>query len=158
MAIQTSAEPFAEVDFIDTPVFKLLVAASLLARPFMETVGPERDLTLPEWRALVVLHAKGALTNIQVSEWTGLDPMTISRALDRLHGNGRLDRVRDPEDGRRVINRMTNLGRATYRSVVKLARKRQESMVSELNVRDVQTLERTLDVIIHHLREQTEPI
>ena len=142
----------SEVDFIDTPVFKLLIAASLLARPFIETVGPERDLTLPEWRALVALNAKGALTNGQVSEHTGLDAMTISRALDRLQGNGRLVRVRDPDDGRRVINRMTNAGRSTYRAVVKGARGRQEEMLKELSSRDVETLDRTLNHIIYNLK------
>ena len=138
--------------FIDSPTFKLLVASSLLARPFVEHIGPERDLTLPEWRTLVALDAKGALSNIEVSELTGLDKMTVSRALDRLRGNERVERARDPADGRRQINRMTASGRATYRAVVKLARQRQEAMGSDLTERDLVVLERTLDRIIAHLK------
>jgi len=136
----------------DSPTFKLLVASSLLARPFVEHIGPERDLTLPEWRTLVALDAKGALSNIEVSELTGLDKMTVSRALDRLRGNERVERARDPADGRRQINRMTASGRATYRAVVKLARQRQEAMGSDLTERDLVVLERTLDRIIAHLK------
>jgi DNA-binding MarR family transcriptional regulator len=149
------ASPSADMSgaFIDSPTFKLLVAASLLARPFVEHIGPERDLTLPEWRTLVALDAKGALSNVEVSELTGLDKMTVSRALDRLRGNARVERTRDSVDGRRQINRMTTSGRATYRSVVKLARLRQETMASDLSERDLVVLERTLDRIIAHLKE-----
>ena len=139
--------------FIDSPTFKLLVAASLLARPFVEHIGPERDLTLPEWRTLVALDAKGTLSNVEVSQLTGLDKMTVSRALDRLRGNGRVERTRDEADGRRQINRMTPAGRTTYRSVVQLARERQTAMSSDLSARDMAILERTLDRIIGHLNE-----
>jgi DNA-binding MarR family transcriptional regulator len=151
-------QPSSAVDaldgaFIDSPTFKLLVAASLLARPFIEHIGPERDLTLPEWRTLVALDAKGTLSNVEVSELTGLDKMSVSRALDRLRSNGRVQRTRDEVDGRRQINRMTSAGRATYRSVVKLARDRQDAMASDLSARDLVVLERTLDRIINHLKE-----
>lgn len=144
------AEP--ESDFFDSPIFKLMVASSLLARPFTESIGPERDLTLPEWRAMVALHARGGLSNIDVSELTGLDAMTVSRALDRLRRHGRVERARDEQDGRRQINQLTTSGRSTYRAVVKLARQRQDAMTSELSHSDVRGLERTLDTIIAHLK------
>lgn len=144
----------AEIDFLDSPIFKLLIATSLLARPFNESIGPERDLTLPEWRSMVALHARGALSNIEVSELTGLDTMTVSRALERLRRNGRVERDRDEQDGRRQVNRLTTAGRATYRAVVKLARQRQDAMTSELNEADVRALERVLDNIISHLKRE----
>jgi DNA-binding MarR family transcriptional regulator len=150
----TEPSPVAapEADFFDSPIFKLMVASSLLARPFNESIGPERDLTLPEWRAMVALHARGGLSNIEVSELTGLDAMTVSRALDRLRRNGRVGRSRDEQDGRRQINSLTASGRNTYRAVVKLARQRQDAMTSELSQSDVRGLERTLDTIILHLK------
>lgn len=147
-SVSSSTGLKAEVDFIDSPVFKLLVASSLLARPFTESIGPDHDLTLPEWRALVALHAKGALSNTEVSELTGLDAMTVSRALDRLRRNGRVERSRDEIDGRRQNNKMTAAGRVTYRAVVKLARQRQKEMTAGLGGSDVVALELTLDKII----------
>jgi DNA-binding MarR family transcriptional regulator len=144
-----------EAAFIDSAIFKLLVASSLLARPFMETIGPSHSLSLPEWRSLVVLDAKGALSNVAVAELTGLDAMTVSRALDRLHRSGRVERIRDPDDKRHWINRMTRAGRATYRSVLKQARKRQQDMAGDLTAGELQNLERTLGRIIGHLREAT---
>ena len=84
---QIKAAGSAGADFIESPVFKLLLTSSLLARPFTESIGPDRDLTLPEWRCLIALNARGGLSNIEVSELTGLDEMTVSRALDRLRRN-----------------------------------------------------------------------
>jgi DNA-binding MarR family transcriptional regulator len=142
-----------ERDFIDSPVFKLLLAANLLARPFIEKIGPEKDLTLPEWRCLVALQAKGELSNTEVAELTGLDPMSVSRALDRLQRNDRVERTRDPDDGRRQLNRMTASGRAVYRAVVKLARQRQEAMVRGLAEKEVLLFDDMLGRIIGRLRE-----
>jgi DNA-binding MarR family transcriptional regulator len=141
-----------EAAFIDSAIFKLLVASSLLARPFMEKIGPSHSLSLPEWRSLVVLDAKGGLSNVAVAELTGLDAMTVSRALDRLHRSGRVERIRDADDKRHWINRMSRAGRATYRAVLKEARKRQRDMAGDLTTSDIQDLQRTLDRIIEHLR------
>jgi DNA-binding MarR family transcriptional regulator len=141
-----------EAAFIDSAIFKLLVASTLLAKPFMEKIGPSHSLSLPEWRSLVVLDAKGALSNVSVAELTGLDAMTVSRALDRLHRSGRVERIRDPDDKRHWINRMTRAGRTTYRAILKEARKRQRDMTGDLTISDIEGLHRTLDRIIDHLR------
>ncbi len=151
--IKPVAAPDTEAAFIDSTIFKLLVTASLLARPFTEKIGPSHSLSLPEWRALVVLDAKGELSNVAVAELTGLDAMTVSRALDRLHRSGRVDRIRDPLDKRHWINRMTSTGRATYRAVLKQARARQQEMAGDLTSTEVQKLGRTLDHIIDQLRD-----
>ena len=148
-----SAAAESEPDFIDSAIFKLLMVSSLLARPFTEHVGPENDLTLPEWRALIALNAKGQSSNTEISELTGLDAMTISRALDRLHRRARIERIRDPQDGRRQLNRLTASGRSTYRSVLKGARLRQQAMTEDWQADEIRTFETALDRIIAHLRE-----
>lgn len=151
---KNNSEPPAE--FIDSPVFKLLQAASLLARPFIDTIGPEKDLTLPEWRSLVALYSKGELSNTEVAELTGLDAMSVSRALDRLKRNGRVERSRDTVDARRQINRLTTSGKAVYRSVVKLARQRQDAMIDGLSEQEVQAFHATLGRIVQRLRNSGE--
>lgn len=145
----------AQEDFIDSPVFKLLQTASLLARPFIDTIGPARDLTLPEWRSLVVLFSKGDLSNTEVAELTGLDAMSVSRALDRLKRNGRVERMRDTVDARRQINRLTTSGKAVYRAVVKLARQRQQAMIEGLGEEEITAFHQTLGKILQHLREKS---
>ena len=139
--------------FIDSPAFKFIVAASLLARPFVENVGLARDLTLPEWRSIVVLHARGELSNSEVADLTGLDAMSVSRALDRLNRNGRVVRTRDPQDGRRQLNRLTASGRSIYRTIVKAARLRQDVMVRQLSEKEIRQFDDMLDRIVAGLRE-----
>ena len=142
-----------EQDFIDSPVFKFIIAASLLARPFIEKVGVAQDLTLPEWRSIVALQARGELSNSGVVDLTGLDAMSVSRALDRLNRNGRVVRTRDPQDGRRQLNRLTASGRSIYRTVVKAARLRQDVMVGRLSEKEIRQLDEMLDRIVAGLRE-----
>jgi hypothetical protein len=48
---------------------------------------------------------------------------------------------------------MTSAGRATYRAVLKEARKRQSDMAGDLAASDLVSLGRTLDRIIGHLRQ-----
>ena len=64
-----------------------------------------------------------------------------------------VERIRDPDDKRHWINRMTTTGRSTYRAVLTQARKRQRDMAGDLTASDLLGLERTLERINGHLRE-----
>jgi DNA-binding MarR family transcriptional regulator len=147
-----SNERINEKDLIHSPMFALLLAADLLARRLIEMFGPDCDVTMPEWRCLVVLHAKGALWNSEVTDLTGLGAMTVNRALDRLTRAGRLEQARDPDDGRRQINQVTSAGHALYRSTVKLARDRQEAMARGLTAEETKRFGDMLQRVVKQLR------
>ena len=139
-------------DLTDTPAFLLLLAANLMARPFADTLGRKHDLTLAEWRCMMVLAARPGLANIDVAEASGVDVMTASRALRRLAKHGRLERRLDPTDKRRISGTLTQKGLALYRTIAVSAEQRLEMLLSDLSTRDRNELSRYLRAIIARLR------
>jgi DNA-binding MarR family transcriptional regulator len=76
--------------------FRLLKLTNLLSRPFFGQFAKLHDLTLNEWRTMVVLANQPASAAQDVAAMTGLHPMNISRALAGLRKAGRIEEARDP--------------------------------------------------------------
>jgi MarR family transcriptional regulator, transcriptional regulator for hemolysin len=57
-------------------------------------------LTLPQCRALVYLANHEGLNQVQLSELTDIEPMSLVRILDRMESDGWLERRNDPADRR----------------------------------------------------------
>ncbi len=135
-------------DLTKAPAALLFVATDLLARSFADTIGRRHDLTLAEWRCMMVLAPRPGLANIEVAEASGVDVMTVSRALRRLERHGRLERRADPADKRRITGSLTPKGLDLYRTVAPSA----ELLFAELNVQDRAQLSRYLKTVIASLR------
>ncbi|WP_366092286.1 MarR family winged helix-turn-helix transcriptional regulator [Ferrovibrio sp.] len=146
----TASKPL--VNLTESVAFRLLLIGNLLARPFIERIAPQYDLSLPEWRCMVVLAAEPGLSNKEISERTGLDAMSISRALRRLNRHRRLVVVSHPIDGRRSINKLTEAGLGIYIEIATSAAQRETEMLSGLTVHDVKAIVRVLEQIERYLR------
>ena len=84
----------------------------------------DADVTLPQFRTLVVLAARGARRTQDIAEELQVNPSTGSRMVDRLERKGLVRRVR-PDGDRRVVElRLTRAGHAVVEEV--LARRRAE--------------------------------
>ena len=57
-------------------------------------------LTLPQCRALVHLANNEGISQIQLAEYTDIEPMSLVRILDRMEAEGLVERRPDPADRR----------------------------------------------------------
>jgi hypothetical protein len=74
------AKIFAKApDLTKTSASLLFVASDLVARSFAGAIGRRHDLTLAEWRCMMVLATRPGLANIEVAEASGMDVMTVSQ-------------------------------------------------------------------------------
>jgi DNA-binding MarR family transcriptional regulator len=84
------------------------------------------EITSPQFGVLNVLTAEPGLDQRTVGERVGLDRSTIAEVISRLSRRGLLDKVRDPDDGRRFLLRLTDEGARTHRRLtVRTARMNQ---------------------------------
>ncbi|MBV9568182.1 MAG: MarR family transcriptional regulator [Hyphomicrobiales bacterium] len=135
-------------DLTKAPVSLLFLATDLMARSFAETVGRRYDLTLAEWRCMMVLASRPGLANVEVAEASGVDVMTVSRALRRLEQHRRLERRADPADKRRITGSLTARGLDLYRTVAA----NDDLLLGGVKVQDRVQLSRYLKSIIASLR------
>ena len=84
------------------------------------------ETTSPQFAVLNTLVAEPGLDQRTVGERVGLDRSTIAEVISRLSRRGLLDKVRDPQDGRRSLLHLTDEGARTHRKLtVRTARMNQ---------------------------------
>ncbi|MFG2037868.1 MarR family winged helix-turn-helix transcriptional regulator [Dactylosporangium sp. NPDC048998] len=84
----------------------------------------EGEVTLPQFRTLVVLAMRGPQRSVDIADELQVNPSTGTRMLDRLVRKGLVRRTRSPEDRRVVRIRLTQAGRNIVEQV--MARRRAE--------------------------------
>jgi DNA-binding MarR family transcriptional regulator len=84
----------------------------------------EDDLTLVQYRALVLLATRGEQKPSDLAHALGVRPSTGTRLCDRLVAKGFIDRTTSRESRRQITLTVTPAGRALVRAVT--ARRRRE--------------------------------
>lgn len=101
----------------DALLLAMLRLVDLAVRPLQGDLGRRHRLGLSEWRTLAVLEAHPGCAAIEVARRSGLDKMSVSRALASLEASGRIARRPDPDDARRSLATLTPAGRALCRAL-----------------------------------------
>ncbi|GGX07338.1 transcriptional regulator [Streptomyces malachitofuscus] len=96
------------------------------AHHLLWTTMVSEEITSPQFAVLNALVAEPGLDQRTVGERVGLDRSTVAEVIARLIRRGLLDKVRDPQDGRRFLLRLTDDGVRTHRGLtVRTARMNQ---------------------------------
>lgn len=106
-------------------------AVGLTARALASVEG-STDLTLAQWRTLVVVDAMGGARIGAIASRVGMSLPSTSRLIRRLERRGAVVTEPDPSDGRASIVRATTAG-STFRAAV--AARRQELLAGALGER-----------------------
>lgn len=129
----------------DSLFFKLVRVVNLTARPFVETLARQHQISLNEWRVMVVLVSHPGMASHEVAEITGLDKMSVSRALAALEHHGRVQRRADPADARRSLLELNTTGRQLFERLSVMATQREAQLFGGLDREETLQLGRTLD-------------
>ena len=76
---------------------------------FARDIG--NNLTPTQWAAMSKLVETGPCSQNQLGRLTAMDVATIKGVIDRLTARGLTETSRDPQDGRRLLVRLTRDGR-----------------------------------------------
>lgn len=146
--VGTEPAPLA-IPEITMRMFKL---TNLITGPFRE-FAKEHDISLNEWRVLVVLARHPGLAAQDISKATGIHAMTISRAVAALRASGRIAESRDPDNHRRTLLWLTDRGRQTYDEIVPHSIEASQNLYSILTQEQIDTLLECLDLLIDRAEE-----
>lgn len=86
------------------------------------------DISLPQFRLLLVLHERGPSSSVACARALGVVGSSITRLADRLHASGHLVRSADATNRSVVALQLTDVGRDAVRQVV--AHRRRELSVA----------------------------
>ncbi|MFR9805965.1 MarR family winged helix-turn-helix transcriptional regulator [Pseudonocardia sp. RS010] len=100
----------------------MTASRALLAVVARSLAAVDEDVTLPQYRALIVLGQRGAQRPADLAHTLAVTPSTATRMCDRLVAKGLVERDRAAEDRRAVRVALSGRGRALVDEVTRRRR------------------------------------
>jgi DNA-binding MarR family transcriptional regulator len=133
--------------------FKLVRVVNLTARPFVETLARTHQLSLNEWRVMVVLASHPGVAARDLADATGLDKMSVSRAIAALARRRRLLKQTDPKDARRTLLWLNATGQRLFKTIGTQASAREAQLFGPVSPDELAQLDHVVDKLIGALCE-----
>lgn len=135
---------------------QLLKLTNRLMAPFSTHLAHRYKISLNEFRLLMTIGALGKTASHELAEVTGVNVMSVSRAVATLQRHGRIEVVRDPANRRRKWLMLTDEGRRLYRIMRPQSEKVADFLFSDLAPGEVAQLGTILTQLISTLEERDE--
>jgi DNA-binding MarR family transcriptional regulator len=110
----------------------LSATRAMVALAARSLAGLDADVTLPQYRALVVLASRGPQQVVNISNELGVTSSTGTRMCDRLVRKGLVRRYRTPTDRRAVRLTLTPAGRTLIQEVTVRRRAALAALIADM--------------------------
>lgn len=134
----------------------LLKLTSRLNAPFSTYLEQRYRVSVNEFRMLMTIGALGASASHELAEMTGINVMSVSRAVAALRRDGRIVAKRDPENHRRKCLTLTDEGEGLYAIMRTQTERVVDYLFSELSEEEVGQLEGIVSRLIDTLEARDE--
>lgn len=122
--------------------------STMIAQIYEERFG----LSIPEWRVIAILGRFPGLSAVEVAERTLMDKVAVSRAVNKLVKNGRIDREFADADRRRSILNLSEEGRRVHDEIAPLALKFERDLLQEISDDETERLRVIMDRLLARAR------
>lgn len=110
-----------------------------------------------EWRVAAIVAARNTTTPAEISAFTGMEPATVTRAVQRLEGLGYVTTRKGTRDRRRVLVALTVAGARMHDAIAPLRISDGEEIAKGLTSRERELLLNLLDKLETHMRQLSAP-
>ena len=132
-------------DSVDGITDALLTASRLLVAISAQSIANvDETLTIPQFRTMVILSARGPVNLATLAGLLDVAPSTIGRMVDRLVSAGLIDRQPNPDSRREVVVELTVRGLDVVAGVTGHRRRRIAEVVRAMPPRERRGLVRAL--------------
>lgn len=119
----------ARADLLEALLTATRVMVSLAARSLADL---DAEVTLPQYRALVVLASRGPQRVVDISTELGVNPSTGTRMCDRLVRKGLIRRYRTSTDRRAVRLTLTPTGQHLVHEITRRRRDELSTLIDTI--------------------------
>ena len=135
---------------------QLLKLTNRLMAPFSTHLAHRHRISLNEFRMLMTIGALGRTASHELAELTGVNVMSVSRAVATLERHGRIAVNPDPANRRRKWLALTPEGERLYELMRPQGERVADYLFSELSPAEVGQLERIVARLIATLEAKDE--
>lgn len=134
--------------FVDNYLPYLLARASHLVSRQFHAQLPPKGVAVPVWRVLATLSDGDGMTIGALADIVLFKQPTLTKVVDRLEGDGLVERRSDPEDRRRVLVFITPRGRTLIDGLLADAKQHEAQVLSGYTVAEEAALKQVLRTLI----------
>jgi MarR family transcriptional regulator, lower aerobic nicotinate degradation pathway regulator len=135
---------------------QLLKLTNRLMAPFSTHLAHRYKISLNEFRLLMTIGALGRTASHELARQTGVNVMSVSRAVATLQRHGRIEVVRDAANRRRKWLALTEEGQRLYDIMRPQSEKVADYLFSELEPGEVEQLGTILTQLITTLEAKDD--
>ncbi|WP_170125208.1 MarR family winged helix-turn-helix transcriptional regulator [Pseudaminobacter salicylatoxidans] len=144
------------LDGTDRLGFLIHDAARLMRKRF-EALGSRHGLSSAQWRLLVRVVKSEGVTQARLAELLEVEPISVSRLLDRMEEGGWIERRQDLNDRRVRLIFPTDKSRQAFEAIKGVAGEVFEQALTGLSTAERQTLIRGLMTLVDNLSDGEVP-
>jgi DNA-binding MarR family transcriptional regulator len=104
-------------------------------------------LSLARWKVLEILDAKGSIRQKALAQELGFAERSVTQAVESLAGDGLVERMPDPADGRAKLVTLTDEGAAALAAGDKAGAEVLQRIFGTLDRKQLASLDKLLSVI-----------
>ncbi|MEI9965414.1 MAG: MarR family winged helix-turn-helix transcriptional regulator [Caulobacteraceae bacterium] len=134
----------------------LLKLQNRLMAPFGAHLEKQHRITVNGFRVLMLIGRLGVTASHELAEISGVNPMSVHRAVQSLHQQGRIAIEPDPADCRRKTLRLTAEGQRLYRQMLPVTDRVAAYLLSSLTPAEVGQFDRLVTTLIQALEARDE--
>jgi MarR family transcriptional regulator for hemolysin len=124
-----------------------------LLRTYADQRAAEFGITRAQWAVMARLDRSEGLKQAELAEMLDLQPISLTRLLDRLSDNGLIERRSDPEDRRAKRLFLTAAARPLLEHLDRLAEELMATALAGIDPAAVKVMQANLSVAKGNLRE-----
>ena len=123
----------------------------ILRRRMTDALSP-MGLTVAQYTALSVLHARGSASNAELAERSFITPQSANEVMSVMAARGWITRKSDPNHGRILLLQMTDEGRDVLQKCALIVHAVESDMLSGLDTDDASDVQTALELFVRNLR------
>ena len=125
--------------------YRLTKLSGVISRSLAGKYSALFDLTIHEWRIVAILGSEPGLTAREIGPLASLDKVSISRAVEKLHKAGRLEKRTLKDDRRSAALYLTAKGKAVLADNTPLAQSDEDDLLAGFTPEEVEQLDHFLN-------------
>ncbi|WP_321390754.1 MarR family winged helix-turn-helix transcriptional regulator [Emcibacter sp.] len=135
---------------------RLLKLHNRLIVPFSVHVERQFSITINQFRLLMLIGRLGTTASHELAEMTGVNSMSVSRAISELKKQGRITVDSDPSNRRRKTLALTEEGQKLYEALLPSTEKVMKYLFAALKPDEVMAFDRYVETLIDALEATDE--
>jgi MarR family transcriptional regulator for hemolysin len=124
-----------------------------LLRTYADQRAAEYGITRAQWAVIARLDRSEGLKQAELAEMLDLQPITLTRLLDRLCDNGLIERRADPQDRRAKRLYLTAAARPLLEHLDRLAEELLATALAGIDSKTVKVMQDNLSIAKQNLRQ-----